>query len=499
MVTNFDLIMSQNLSLVDKKQLEEQGVTLSQMEGYRVQIEKGFSPLNLVGNCRLEKEIKVLEGDNIDYFTSLYQENEKKTVLKFVPASGAASRMFKELHQASTHTEPSDAREKFKAGLRQFAFFNALESAYGKSIDDQLEVSEVNKLISVLLDEDGLGYGSLPKGSILFHKYDGGEVRTAFEEHFHEGAAYASRNGKSRIHFTLPAPQKESLDQFLASLKSCLDVGLKRDFDISSSIQLPHTDSPAIDAETGEWVRKEDGSLLFRPAGHGALIENINALDADLIFVKNIDNVVNKSLQESTTQYKQVLGGILIEVQDKIHKYLLQMDDETADLGIVAGFIEEWLSIPTKGKNLNDLRSILDRPLRVCGMVKNQGEPGGGPFVVADENGEPSLQIVEKAQIDLENPKQAELLKSATHFNPVDLVLGTRNHRGEKYDIMEFVNPEAGMVVSKSYLGSDIKALERPGLWNGAMYHWNTVFVEVPLETFNPVKTVFDLLRPAHL
>lgn len=471
--------------------LIKRGISIEEMEKYRGHLLNGFPMMSLADNCRPGEEIKILSGEEGESFVGKYDGLENQKVLKFVPASGAASRMFKALHSALSEAQPNREAKEFYNQLDSFAFGKMLREV---SPDGAGPL----KLLENLLGEEGLNYAALPKGSILFHKYNNGEVRTAFEEHFYEAAAYANVNGACHLHFTVPAAFEAELKTFLADAAERIGAKLNITFQVDTSLQKEATDSPAIYVDSKEWVRDEEDQLFFRPAGHGALLENINELDADIVFVKNIDNVVNENLQEITAEHKKRLSGILVFVQHEIFKYIRQMDAGDLEIDACLQFLKKWLGINALGMSESEIRVVLHRPIRVCGMVKNQGEPGGGPFLVKEKNGFASLQIVEKAQIDIENSEQKSLLDAATHFNPVDLVLALKDHNGQAYDLRQFANPNTGMVVEKSYHGKTIKALELPGLWNGAMHNWNTVFVEVPLETFNPVKTVFDLLRPAH-
>ena len=419
-------------------------------------------------------------------------------MLKFVPASGAASRMFKELFSFLSDGKVSTKVQSFLTEIEEYPFYHKLLSGISVDEDDVLTEDQRKQLISYMLNKDGLNYGGLPKGMILFHKYPDGHTRTAFEEHFHEGVLYASKSGKVRIHFTVPDDAREIVETHLESLKGCLSEMFKVDFIIETSIQKPSTDTPAIDKESNQWVLLENGSPLFRPAGHGALLENLNDLDADLVFVKNIDNVVPDRLKQITVENKELLAGILLEVQDRLFQFCEDYQNGVFNRDDCVDFIQKWFYGDYSNYSNEDLFRLMNRPLRVCGMVKNEGEPGGGPFLVAEAKGEPSLQIVESAQINPGDQNQQEILRSATHFNPVDLVLSIKDYRGEKFPLRKFRNDDTGMVVEKTHSGHEIKALELPGLWNGAMHYWNTIFVEVPIETFNPVKTIFDLRRPNH-
>ncbi len=505
----------------DHKQLKEKGISsetlLEQIEWFK----QGFPPLRLDRPATAGDGIRQLEPGQLKKMASFYDDQSSQLrVEKFVPASGAASRMFKELFQwrellmAGVETEAllsssGSAREFFER-LHEFAFWDELVLAMDKDDLDArhlLDNRNYLPLLDYLLFESGLEYAFLPKALIAFHRYSR-ELRTAMEEHLVEGAYYAcDQKGNVLIHFTL---SPEHIGRFRARLESVQEQYQKRfmvQFTIRHSVQKPSTDTIAVGPDNLPF-REKDGSLLFRPGGHGALIENLNELEGDLIFIKNIDNVVPDRLKEQTILYKKVLGGLLLGLQQEVYRWLQRLDQgalPVEDYVRAVDFAVEELCIdstvfpadPQPGSQV--LRSRLDRPLRVCGMVKNQGEPGGGPFWVRDpETGASSLQIVELSQIDMDNALQSGLVEKATHFNPVDIVCSIRNYRGEVFDLNQFIDPQTGFISHKSKDGQELKALERPGLWNGAMAGWNTVFVEVPLITFNPVKTINDLLREEH-
>ncbi len=475
------------------------GISETQLKAYKEILIEGYPFIKLAANCRLGYEIHQPTAEERQYYRNRYQQRNQCKVLKFVPASGAASRMFKDLFASLDSGNVNASTEKFFAELKRFAFYPALMEVLSipKEMPLQDSLSRMDVLRAFLLEE-GLSYGNLPKGLILFHRYADGQARTAFEEHFHEAQQYAASSREAHIHFTIPDTTSEEVEQHLKTVKSRLERSLELSFHIETSLQKPATDTPAIYADDHSWVMQEDGSFLLRPAGHGALLENLNGLDADVVFIKNIDNVVPDRLKETTVEYKEVLAGMLLEVQEGMFGFLRQLDAGQVDEAACAAFFRKWFQKDVSNLKIEALRKLLDRPVRVCGMVKNEGEPGGGPFIVDDGDGQRSLQIVEKAQVDTADNQQLSLLNSASHFNPVDLVVSLKNFKGEKYNLLDFRKADTGMVVSKTHLGRDIKALELPGLWNGSMHHWNTVFVEVPIETFNPVKTVFDLLRPVH-
>ncbi|MCA1763156.1 MAG: DUF4301 family protein [Cryomorphaceae bacterium] len=478
--------------------IESKGLTTGDMEKYFTQLKDGFPPVTIYKNAELGKEIRRFERAELEAFREKYRSVKNLETVKFVPASGAASRMFKALFQALERDNYNEL-DHFFEDLHTYAFGDELlaRAEFPKGERPKTDADK-RKILETLLLPEGMDYGASPKGMIAFHRYSDDEKRTAFEEHYHEAAKYAAHGSVANIHFTIPADKRSDVEDHLFGLTDCISRALNVKFLIDTSIQKPETDTPAIYRDTQKWVRTEDGKLLFRPAGHGALIENLNEIDSDIIFVKNIDNVVPDSKKQTTVEYKELLAGVLIDVREKMFALRSALDNGDEKLKDARAFMSEWFNEDVDGLSADGMKQLMDRPIKVCGMVKNEGEPGGGPFVVKDENGGTSLQIVEKAQIDLEDPEQEELLKTATHFNPVDLVLGVRNYNGETFDLLQFRNEKTGMRVGKTAAGKDIFALELPGLWNGAMYNWNTIFVEVPIETFNPVKTVFDLSREAH-
>ncbi|HKL39728.1 MAG TPA: DUF4301 family protein [Cryomorphaceae bacterium] len=490
--------MSEQLEKKDLDSLRERGLTEKDLTSYRETILHGFPYMKLHGNAVAGSGIKLISKEEKEKFRSVYQNREDIEVVKFVPASGAASRMFRELYAYTESGKATDNVAKFLAELSDYPFYNQLLEEAKMSEEDLDSEEGKRKAVEFLLSEEGMNYGSYPKGMIKFHRYDDGHKRTAFEEHFHEGAMYAQKDGKVRIHFTIPEETADDVKQHLQSLEGCIGKMHNVEYLIDTSLQKPSTDTPALYADDHDWVRVEDGSLLFRPAGHGALLENLNDLVGDVVFVKNIDNVVPDRLKDITVENKELLAGVLLEVQEKLFQFCRDYENDNFSREDVMDFLNQWFVGDFESQTEQDLYNFLNRPLRVCGMVKNEGEPGGGPFLV-DENGDlPSLQIVESAQIDPDSEEQQAILSKASHFNPVDLVLSLKNHKGDYFDLMEYRNDNSGMVVDKTFQGRDIKALELPGLWNGAMHDWNTIFVEVPIETFNPVKTVFDLRRPNH-
>ncbi|MDR1764256.1 MAG: DUF4301 family protein [Dysgonamonadaceae bacterium] len=499
----------------DIQQLQAKGISTAKIEEQLKAFAEGFPFLPVQASASVEKGIKKIPENEQNYFLEKWESylGKNRKIVKFTPASGAASRMFKALFEFldSDSDAPDSAFLKtFFGGLPHFAFYQDLNESClkneGKDCPSLIVAGEYKKIVENLLAERGLNYGQLPKGLLLFHNYPEG-ARTAMEEHLVEGALYACNAAKQvNIHFTV-SPEHRELFRSLAERKSPVyakKFGVK--FDVSFSEQKPSTDTIAADADNQPF--RDKGRLLFRPGGHGALIENLNDIDADVVFIKNVDNVVPDSFKQPTVLYKQLIAGVLIDFQQKIFGYLQTIDSGKYDrekLVEMLYFLQNELCIKNPDtKFLEDaelvlyIKSKLNRPLRVCGMVRNEGEPGGGPFLAVNADGTVSPQILESSQIDLKDPEKKKLFDGGTHFNPVDLVCAPKNYRGEKFDLPLYVDKNTGFISLKSKSGKDLKALELPGLWNGAMSDWNTVFVEVPIETFNPVKTVNDLLRKEH-
>jgi hypothetical protein len=508
----------------DIQQFEQKGISKEKIEKQIEQFKEGFLPLDLVSPATIGNGIKAFEENEVKKIVEYYdKEIGKFKVTKFVPASGAASRMFKNLQSFLNERYSIEEQKKevekddsfnsvgyFFKNIRDFAFFEDLKTTMqnaGSDLEKAISENNVSEIIEFLLTEKGLNYANLPKALLKFHKY-GDCVRTSLEEHLVEAALYAKdENGKAYLHFTLSEEFIPNVKELLNKVLSKYEEKYEVKFEIDYSIQSPSTDTIAVDMDNKPF-RNADGSILFRPGGHGALIENLNNLDSDIVFVKNIDNVVPDSLKEQTIIYKKVIGSYLIQLQNQIFEYIDLLADEV-NVGLIkeiTEFFEEkfFLGIPDGFSDLDlvdqadFLYEMLNRPIRVCGMVKNEGEPGGGPFMVYNDQDFITAQIVEGSQIDTNDEEQKEILDNATHFNPVDLVCSLKDVDGEKYDLNEFVDAETGFISNKSKDGRDLKALELPGLWNGAMADWNTVFVEVPLVTFNPVKYVNDLLREQH-
>ena len=503
------------LSEKDLQQLAAKGITVEKLEQQLAEFKTGFPFLKLEGPAAIGKGIVAPSADEVKAYVKEWEDYkaEGKKIVKFVPASGAASRMFKDIFSftdAEYDVPTTDFEKKYFDNIEKFAFYDALDALLkaqeGKGVKELLAEGKYKTVAKGMLAKDGLNYGQLPKGMLLFHNYADG-ARTPMEEHLVEGALYAASNGEANVHFTV---SHEHLDFFKNKVaekadKYASEYNIK--YNISFSEQKPSTDTVAANPD-GTPFRNEDGSLLFRPGGHGALIENLNEIDADVIFVKNIDNVVPDRLKEETVEWKQVIAGVLVNLQKKAFAYLELLDAGTythEDLLEIIKFVQDELCCRKSDiKELEDadlviyLRKKLNRPMRVAGVVKNVGEPGGGPFLAYNEDGTYSLQILESSQIDKKNETYMKYFTEGTHFNPVDLVCAVKDYKGQPFNLPEFVDRKTGFISSKSKSGKELLALELPGLWNGAMSDWNTVFVEVPLGTFNPVKTVNDLLRDQH-
>lgn len=500
----------------DLETLAKRGISVEKVESQLKSFETGFPYLKLKSAASTEYGIMQVDEDTMRYYQDLWQKylQADKTILKFVPASGAASRMFKNLFEFldAEYTEPNNSFERtFFDGLKKFAFYAELDEVCqkneGKDIDALIAEKNYKAVVANLLLEKGLNYGQLPKGLLTFHKSQAG-VRKAFEEHLEEGAIYAA-NGKGEVnlHFTV-SPDHLPLFQALVKEKKALyEQRYGVTYNISFSVQKASTDTIAAAMDNTPF-RDDKGELVFRPGGHGALIENLNEQDADVIFVKNIDNVVPEKKKTATVTYKQVIGGVLVSLQQKIFSYLQLLEGgkySHEQLLDMLYFLQKSLFVKNPDvKQLDDtelalyLKSKFNRPLRVCGMVKNVGEPGGGPFIAQGADGTYQDQILESSQIDMNDAASVEMFKNGSHFNPVDLVCAPRDRFGKPFELLKYVDPRTGFISQKSKGGKELKALELPGLWNGAMSDWNTVFVDVDLLTFNPVKTVNDLLRPMH-
>ena len=510
-----------NFTSEDIVQIENNGLTVEKVMSQIHLFKTGITPTNLKDAATINNGIlNINETEKNEFINYFESQKNSISIIKFIPSSGAASRMFKFLFKflkefnpkkesINSYINKNEVPEMtlFLFGLEKFPFYKKAEKFlplnYKQLTDDKKAIA----FVKVILDKDCLNYGDQPKGLLPFHQYKN-EISTAFQEHLFEAASYASNHNKAKLHFTISENHKGRFEQELNTIQEHISIKTNCTFDISFSFQKHETDTIAVTPKN-ELFREKDDSLLFRPSGHGALIENLNDINEDLIFIKNIDNVVAANLSETVASYKKMLGGVLLKTQEKVFEYQERLENHPVleeEIITIANFLANTINIVinpefekySKKYQIEYLVEKLNRPIRVCGMVKNEGEPGGGPFWVKSENGTTSLQIVESAQINHNSKTQKGILKNATHFNPVDLVCGIKNYKGEKYNLLEYIDVNTGFISAKTKLGKDLKALELPGLWNGAMANWNTIFVEVPLETFNPVKTVNDLLKPAH-
>lgn len=510
----------------DLEQIRLRGMTPEQVEKQLENFRKGFPPADLVSPAVRGDGIHVFNEEQIQQLQDYYHQNlSQYDIIKFVPASGAATRMFKHLFEFLEWFDGSEAsfqrleQDKgfqsvyhFLKNIQRFAFIRDLKNVLtrdGYDLSKLMNERNYRTVIEYLLFDKGLGYASLPKALLMFHQYDGFS-RMAIGEHLAEAAQYVRKPDNTvKVHFTVSPEHLEKFYQYLDRRLGGYESMYGVKYFVEFSQQKPSTDTIAVDMDNQPF-RESDGSLHFRPGGHGALIENLNDLDEEIIFIKNIDNVVPDRLKEPTIKYKKVIGGLLLQLVEKTRRYLQQLETRELspdDLRRIATFartdlmirlpedFDQW-STETK---VSYLFAKLNRPIRVCGMVKNEGEPGGGPFWVRNSKGEISLQIVESSQINMNDEQQKKIALSATHFNPVDLVCCIKDYKGNKFDLTRFIDPSTGFISIKSKDGRELKAQELPGLWNGAMADWITVFVEVPIITFNPVKTINDLLREQHL
>ncbi len=498
----------------DRELFKKLGIKEEQILWQIEMFKKGTPYLKLLRPCKIGDGIIKIEEEEARYLARFYEENSRGLKkVKFVPASGAATRMFKaemkffeiadDIDRIRNLAEKDqDARDflVFVEKLKEFAFYDELKSVMekdGYDIERFIKEKRFKKILEYILTEKGLNYGRLPKAFIKFHRYPD-ETRTAFEEHLVEAVFYVKEDGLCLVHFTVSPGHEERFKEFSEKIRGKYEKRFSVRYRIDFSVQKRSTDTIAVDMNNNP-VRMEDGSLLFRPGGHGALIYNLNSIDADLIFIKNIDNVLPDRIKPVVSFWKKVLAGYLLKIKEKIDGFLKRLEKGEDDLVNEAiDFCRRFLNVNISERDPETVRRFLDRPLRVCGMVRNVGEPGGGPFWVEDKKGRVSVQIVESAQVDMSSEEQKNIFFSATHFNPVDIVCSVKDWKGRKYDLMKYVDKDAVFITVKSTDGKEIKALEYPGLWNGGMAYWNTVFVEVPEITFSPVKKVIDLLKEGH-
>ncbi len=489
-------------STQDELMLKQRGLNVNAVLKQIHQFVHDTHPSRLDRPCIVGDGILALSPTECISYSRYYEESKSAiSIQKFVPSSGAASRMFKHLYNYNTENV-SELTEEFILRFDHFPFKAEVEtrmSAAGLDLEALRAENNWSAIFDFILGSHGLNYDDQLKGLVVFHRY-AEEISTAFDEHLMEATAYAKQgDGRCRLHFTLAPQHVERVKNYLENRVSQFEYD---QFEISFSTQDPSTDTLAL-TPSNEPFRDRSGSIVFRPSGHGALIHNLQRLSADVIFIKNIDNVTVRKNLSDTVFYKQILGGVLLKLRTTVFDLLNRLDSDDGALDEALDFIQTWfqpgLSLGMSREQMVQYAKLrLDRPLRVCGMVRNEGEPGGGPFWVRMSGGYISKQIVERSQVDNSDPAQMKILSSSTHFNPVDLACSIRNRNGENYHLDEFIDYTAGFVTEKFQQGSVLKALEWPGLWNGAMALWNTVFIEVPVSTFNPVKTVNDLLRPGH-
>ncbi len=514
------------LTTQDKNQISEKGISEMLIEKQIENFKKGFPFARLVAPASKGHGVQVFLESETHALAAFYQKQVVSyKLLKFVPASGAASRMFKHLFEfmgsyqgTVADIEKLNSDQSFNSvwyflhHIQEFAFYADLKMALqkdGYELEKLLAEKNYALIIEYLLSEKGLGYANLAKGLLKFHHYED-FARMALSEHLVEGAHYArNADGEVHIHFTVSPEHRQKFDEAIVVVKPLYEEKYNVKYFITFSEQKPATDTLAVDMQN-EPFRESDGNLLFRPGGHGALIENLNELNGDIIFVKNIDNIVPDRLREPTYLYKKVIGGLLIKLREKTEEYLENLSCHKVGSDALSEIVDfsrkdmmlqlsEGFDDLEKEQKTQVLFKLLNRPIRICGMVKNEGEPGGGPFWVRNTKGEVSLQIVEASQIDMDDESQGKIVAEATHFNPVDLVCSVRDYKSKPFDLKKYVDPATGFISIKSKDGKNLKAQELPGLWNGAMADWITVFVETPIITFNPVKTVNDLLREQHL
>ena len=495
----------------DKKEITEKGFLLKKVEQQINNYKTSFPFANIIKAANIGDGIKKLNPKERKELIKYFDDNSNNLkITKFTPASGAASRMFKDLFSFADSNESISENEfinTFYSKLNKFAFYGKLSKYLSKNNIDQNE-ENLKQIIDSLLTENGLNYGNLPKGLLLFHKYEN-EIRTAFAEHLIEGALYAKgKNNVSDIVFTVSRQHKKIFTRLYNKLKPEYEKRYNITYNIQFTEQQKSTDIIAVNMDNTPF-KNENGELLFRPGGHGALIENLNNIESDIIFIKNIDNVVHEKHISKTVEYKKVLAGELIRIKNIVFNYikLLENPEKINDKLVleIIKFTEDELSIiapkiinNNSNETIEFLKRMLNRPIRVCGMVKNEGEAGGGPYWVKSDNNSIQLQIAESSEIDQSKNNIIEIMNNATHFNPVDIVCSTLDYKGEKFNLNNYINHNAGFITEKSINGKSLKAQELPGLWNGAMANWNTIFIEVPIKTFVPVKNVNDLLRPQH-
>ncbi len=476
-----------NFSQHDLKQITDHGLTPDDVQKQLADFARGFPYADITAAATIDNGIIEMTDNDRNKYIDIYEKYRMThKIVKFVPASGAATRMFRDLFEFITTGTQNAITDTVLARLSEFAFYDDLKQYLAPNATD-------SEIISCILTTPGLNYGKLPKGLLAFHKYNA-FARTPVEEHLAEGDEYARGTDAVNIEFTVSPEHIAGFDALLARVVPEYEQKYDTKYNVKLSTQKPSTDTIAVNPDN-TLFRTDDGELLFRPAGHGALIENLNEIDADIIFIKNIDNVCTASQRNDTIEYKRALAGILVSTQETVFKYIRDIDNNTANIDEIYEFIKNKLGTrPDTDINTAQMRDILNRPIRVCGVVRNTGAPGGGPFWTRGDKCE-TLQIVESAQIA---PDKRDIMNTASHFNPVDLVCGVRDYLGHKFDLTKYIDSNTGFISEKSSNGRALRAMERPGLWNGAMAEWNTIFVQVPATTFTPVKTVDALLDAAH-
>lgn len=522
-IDTLSVLKEKGLSSEDFVEIYNHGISSDDILKQLKFFKKGIAKSNLISPATVNNGILSLTESDFEKKAAFFDsQKEELKIKKFVPASGAATRMYKFLtaflndfdikkETINAYINRNNDKELaiFIIGMEKFPFFDEVDKKLREIYPDfeSLERDFKNYyFIKLLLSPEYFNSANKPKAVLPFHQYVD-HIANPIEEHLNECVHYATSKNVSNLHFTVSEIHQNLFEKAVDEVREKIEKPSGVQINIGYSYQNKSTDSINVDAKN-KIVRSSNGNLIFRPGGHGALIENLNNLNADIIFIKNIDNVIQNHI-DKITLYKKALGGVLIEVQQKVFKYLKVIEDQQINedsLSDLTEFLSKKLNIElgkdfhkfTFENKINKIKEVLDRPIRVCGMVRNEGEPGGGPFWIMNRKGEISLQIVETSQVDLSNKKQLEILEEATHFNPVDLVCGIKNYKGQKFDLKEFVDHKSGFIVEKSIEGKPVRSYELPGLWNGSMANWLTVFVAVPLITFNPVKTVNDLLKPAH-
>lgn len=505
----------------DIEQLEKHDLTLEKVRKQIHLFKTGINTVNLKSAATLGDGIIPLSTEAVTEFSNYFDAQKNfVSLLKFVPASGAATRMFTFLSTFLKNYNPENEsinayinRTKdtqlnlFIIGLEKYPFYNNVVKQLPESYKTLSSDEKIVVFIQTMLHEKTLNYSNFPKGLLPFHN-NNNIISTAFEAHLYEGALYASSNKITKLHFTVSKAHTTAFQQELKHILERISQETGKTFEVSFSFQKKRTDSVALTNEK-TLFRDKNNQLIFYPSGHGALIENLNELNDDIIFIKNIDNVLPNTKLQDTAVYKKALAGILLKTQKEVFAYQKELENNNLSenrIVHIANYLINTLNIVISSEfekyaqkyQIAYLSEKLNRPIRVCGMVKNEGEPGGGPFWVKNEHGQVSLQIIESSQVNNLDFLQNQILSEATHFNPVDIVCGVKNYKGDKFDLTQFVNHKTSFISSKTRFGQELKILELPGLWNGGMANWNSIFVEVPLHTFNPVKTITDLLKPVH-